>query len=359
MKYLIPVLIFLGALSACKEPKKAEEKPTAFSLTDKMLASTTTIAVASQPLTNELNFYGKIAVDNNKLVEVYPIVGGNVVKVNIELGDYVQKGQVLAVIRSTEVAGFDKELDDAKSDVLVARNNLKTSEELVAGKLAAEREVVEANNQLTKALSQQRRVEQTYDIYNIKQGGMYEVHAPINGFIIEKKINQGMMLRSDKTDNIFDIAEINDVWAMANVNEGDINNVKLGMDARVSTLSYPDKEFRGKVDKIFNIIDPETKAMKVGIRLSNSNYLLKPEMGANIKISYTEGKQMLAIPSNTVIFDKSKNFVMIFKSRNDIETRQVEVFRQVGTTTFIISGLQAGEKVITQNQLLVYDALND
>jgi cobalt-zinc-cadmium efflux system membrane fusion protein len=68
---------------------------------------------------------------------------------------------------------------------------------------------------------------------------------------------------------------------------------------------------------------------------------------------------MLAIPSESVIFDKSKNFVMIFKDRNNIETRQVEVFRQVGDITYILSGLKEGEKVMTANQLLVYDELND
>jgi cobalt-zinc-cadmium efflux system membrane fusion protein len=68
---------------------------------------------------------------------------------------------------------------------------------------------------------------------------------------------------------------------------------------------------------------------------------------------------MIAIPSEAVIFDKSKNFVMIFKDRNNIETRQVEVYRQLSNVTFISSGLNEGEKVITENQILIYDALNN
>jgi len=68
---------------------------------------------------------------------------------------------------------------------------------------------------------------------------------------------------------------------------------------------------------------------------------------------------MIAVPSDALIFDKSKTYVMIFKDRNNIETRQVEVFRQVGDRAYISSGLQEGEKVITNNQLLIYDALND
>lgn len=356
-------IIFLTSIvlfSSCSEKKKEVETATAFVLSDVMLSSTKTSVATLTPLKNEISFYGKITADNNKLIEVFPIVGGNVTKVYVELGDYVTKGQLLATILSTEVAGFEKDLDDARNDVIVAKNNLKVAQELFEGKLTSERDVLEAKSHLDKAQSQLLRIQETYKIYNIKKGAIYEVRSPLNGFILQKNINQDMLLRNDRSDNIFDIAEINEVWAIANVNESDIDQVKLGIDAAVTTLTYPDRVFNGKVDKIFNIIDPATKAMQVKITLKNDNFLLKPEMRANIKLSYTENnQQMINIPSEAVIFDKSKNFVMIFKDRNNIETRQVEVYRQVGNSTFISSGLKEGEKVMTQNQLLVYDALND
>ncbi len=346
-------------LYSCSDNKKKEETATAFVLSDVMLSTTQTAPARSMPLKNELSFYGKITADNNKLIEIYPIVGGNVMNVNVELGDYVTKGQVLASIRSTEVASFEKDLIDAKNDVLVAKNSVKVAQELFEGKLNSERDVLEAKSQLEKAESQLHRIKEVYSIYNIKKGAFYNVLAPISGFIIQKNINQDMLLRSDRTDNIFDIAQINEVWAIANVNETDINQVKLGEEASVTTLSYNDKVFKGKVDKIFNIIDPETKAMKVQIKLNNPDYLLKPEMRANIKLSYNEDKNMIAIPSAAIIFDKNKNFVMVFKDRNNIETRQVEVFRQVGDISYISAGLKVDEKVMTTNGLLVYNALNN
>lgn len=360
MKYLIIITLSALALTSCKkEVEKGEIKET-FVLSDKMLETTKTSVVSIQPLKNELTYYGKITTDNNKTIEVFPVVGGSVSKVYVELGDYVKKGQLLATIRSTEVADFEKQLEDAKNDVVVAKNNLKVAQELFEGKLNAERDVFEAKSNLDKAKSQLYRIQETYKIYNIRQGAIYEVRSPLNGFVIEKKINQDMLLRNDRSDNIFDIAEINDVWAIANVNESDINQVKAGENAAITTLSYPDKVFNGKVDKIFNIIDPETKAMKVLIKLPNPGYILKPEMRANIKLSYTENNnKMLAIPSDAVIFDKSKNFVMVYKDRNNIETRPIEIFRQVGNITYVSSGLSNGEKVMTHNQLLVYDALND
>lgn len=359
MKYFIVFFISVFILFSCGKQQDSAEIKKAFVLSDKMLKNTRIDSVKWLPLLNELNFYGKITADNNKMIEIYPVVGGNVIKVFVELGDYVKRGQLLATIRSTEVAGFEKELDDAKNDVTVASNNLKVAQELFESRLVAEHDVVEAKGELEKAKSQLQRIKATYSIYDLRPGAIYEIRSPLDGFIIQKNINQDMLLRSDRTDNIFDIAEIAEVWAIANVNESDISSVKLGLNASVTTLSNPDKVFEGKVDKIFNIIDPETKAMKVRIKLQNHQYALKPEMRANILLHWAEDRKMLAVPSSAVVFDKSKNFVMVFKGRNHIETREVQVFRQVGKTTFIQSGILPGEKVMTTNQLLVYDALND
>ncbi|AEW87182.1 efflux RND transporter periplasmic adaptor subunit [Flavobacterium columnare] len=350
--------VFLNLLSSCKQEKK-EEVQESFSLTDKVLASTQMKEAKKEQLKNEIQFFGKITADNNKYIEVYPVVGGNVTKVFVQLGDYVEKGQVLATIKSTSVAGFQKEYDDAQNEVVVAKSNLKAAQEMYEGKLNTERDVLEAKSAYNKALAQLKRTQETNTIYQIHAGSIFEVRAPISGFITQKSINENTLLRDDKTDNIFDIAQINKVWAIANINESDIELVKVGEDAEITTLSYPDKKFYGKVDKIFNIINPETKAMSAQIVLDNPKFLLKPEMRANIKLSYKENEYMMAVPSNAVIFDKSKNFLMIFKSRTNIETRQVEVFRQVGDVTFISAGLNEREKVITNNQLLIYDALND
>ncbi len=358
-KIIITSLLFALSITSCKKVDENKEETAKFALTDDMFKSTTTAIATKQQVKNELSFYGKITADNNKSIDVYPLVGGNVLKVNVELGDYVHKGQVLAVIKSTDIADFEKQNIDAKSDLVVARKNLKVAQELFAGKLNAEKDVLEAQSQVDKALSQVNRVQETYKIYNIKAGSIYQVTAPISGFIVQKSINQDMLLRNDRSENIFDIAEISNVWAIANVNESDIEKVKLGEDAEVTTLSYPDKIFRGKVDKIFNVINPETKAMNARIILDNKAFLLKPDMNASIKLSFNESESMVAVPSSAIVFDKSKNFVMIFKGRNNIETRPVEVYRQVGETTYISSGLSENEKVITTNQLFIYDALND
>jgi len=353
---LLAALFFAGA---CTKDKKNEDQVSAFRLSDTMLAKCEFYTADEKEVKNELRLFGKIQADNNKQAEVYSIVGGNVVKINVELGDYVQKGQVLAVIRSGEVAAYERDRLDAYGNVAVAEKNLQVAKDLFKGKLSSEKDVIAAQRELERQQAELARINEVFSIYNLKKGSLYNITASMSGFIVQKDININEQIRADKSDVLFSIAEINEVWAMANVNESDIPRVKVGFDASVSTLSYPDEVYKGKIDKIFTEIDPDTKAMKVRIRIPNANYKLKPEMNATVNVAYSEHDQMIAVPSSAVIFDKSKNWVMIFKDRANIETRLVEVHRQLGDITYISSGLSKGDKVISKNGMLIYDALND
>ena len=160
MKNFLFLLLLSSLLVACNKstPKVDEVNSATFALSDTMLKTTTTALVQLDVLRNEMTFYGKITADNNKLIEIYPVVGGNVSKVLVELGDYVKKGELLAVIKSTEVAGFEKDYMDAKTDVIVAKNNLKVAQELYEGKLNTDREVTEAKSQFEKANAQLKRM---------------------------------------------------------------------------------------------------------------------------------------------------------------------------------------------------------
>jgi len=308
---------------------------------------------------DELRLFGKIAADNNKLAHVYPIAGGNVTRINVELGDLVKQGTVLATVQSSEVADFQRQRFDALADVALAEKNVQVAKELFEGKLNSERDVIASERELAKANAELKRINEVYSIYKLGNESSYNIIAPISGFIVSKDINQNEQLRSDKGDMVFSIAQIDEIWVLANVNESNISKVSLGYEADVQTISYPDKIFKGKIDRIFNAIDPSTKAMKVLIKIPNPGLLLKPEMNATVVIHFSENRQMTSIPSSAVIFEKSKYWVMVFKSRSEIEARQIEVYRELGGITYVTSGLAPGERVISKNGLLIFDALND
>lgn len=359
-KYITLTMAALLILSCSKKEEEAKpQEKKGFELSNTMLKSVSLAKVEKKNIEDDYNFYGKISADKNSYIDVYPLVGGNVLSVNVELGDHVTKGQVLATIRSTELAEVQKDVSDAKTDLIVAQNNLRIAREMYEGKLNTERDVLEAKSQLQKAQDQMQRAGAVSTVYNVKKGNIYSVVAPISGYIVQKNINKDMQLRSDRSDNIFDVANLTNVWAIMNVNESDIEKISLGMKAQVSTLSYPDKVFDGKIDKIFKIIDPQTNAMQARVVLDNANGLLIPESKATIKISSSENNTALTVPSKAVIFDDNRSFVVMYKSRTDVKVKEIKVLKQVGDITYVSEGLSEGEEVITNNQLLIYRSLNN
>lgn len=358
----VPALLlacWAGLFTACTPERPPVPDAKAFALSDTMLQRIGLDTVKLMPVESIIELNGRIAAADNRLASVYPIVGGQVLDVPVELGDRVTKGQVLAVIRSSEVADLERKLFDARSDVEVAEKNLETKEALFASHLLSERKLVEARHQLEKAHAKLRRMEETFSIYSLRAGSQYVMQAPISGYVIQKDIMRDITLPTGHSDPVFVIAELDEVWALAEVYESDIARVKEGLNAEIITLSYPDRTFPGRVDKIFNILDPRTRTMRIRIKLQNPGVLLKPEMIARVRLSYQEEQQLPAIPAGAIINEGGKHFVMVFKDRYNIATRQVVPFRTTGGRTWITEGLEPGEVVISREQLFVYDALND
>ncbi|WP_073087534.1 efflux RND transporter periplasmic adaptor subunit [Chitinophaga jiangningensis] len=359
-------VIFLGIAllaammwSGCKHSEAEDTEKSTFVLSDTMLKNIKIDTAQMEPVQNELRLSGKVTPNGGKVLKVYPLVSGYVEDIKVQLGDYVQKGQVLAVIHSAEIADYEKQLAQAKSDQGVAEKNLKVAQDLYDSRLNTEKDVINAKGDLQKSNAEITRLNDLFKIYRKGKGATYLVTAPISGYIIEKNINNNMEIRTDNSTNIFTISELDDVWVMANVFETDIAKIKEGYDAKVVTVSYPDQPFTGKIDKIYNFLDPATKTMQVRISIDNKNMELKPEMFATVYVTYKDNDAKIAVPSAAVIFDNSKNYVLVFKDKFNISVRPVEVAKTSGNTTYLESGLQAGEKVISKNQLLIYDALKD
>ncbi|KIA88122.1 efflux RND transporter periplasmic adaptor subunit [Kaistella jeonii] len=361
MKKNLFILLASFALFACKKEEEKKEAAPAkgFVISNLMMKSTTLATVQNEYIKDEMAFFGKIAADKNQYIDIFPLVGGNVVSVNAELGDYVRKGKVLATIRSTEVAGYQKDLSNAKTDLVVAQNNLRVAQDLFTGKLNTEKDVLEARSQVQKAQDEMRRSQSVNQVYNMRNGNIYSVVSPIDGYIVQKNINKNMQLRNDRSDNIFDVANTKNVWAIVNVNQSDINKISLGMKAEVSTLAAPDKVFYGKIDKIFKIIDPDTSSMQARVVLDNASGELIPESKATIKVFQTENMTGLSIPSKALIFDDNRYYVVLFKSQSNVKVQEVKVAKQTPDIAYISDGLKEGDKVMTNNQLLIYRSLNE
>lgn len=357
MKQIILTVAIGLSIGACKKNEELQQPP--FKLTETLSKGKELAKAEIKSVQTEIALTGKITFNEDKVARVFPLAGGFVRQLFVELGDRVQKGQILAIIRSPEIAGFNSEGIAAEAELRKAEKNAQVAEELYKTGNISEVELINARKELESAKAEQLRIKEVLDMYGAGKESIYPIKSPVSGVIVQKNIALNMELRTEDISPVFLIGDLDNVWVMANIYESDIRNIQEGYEAEITTISYPDKVFKGKIDKIFNLMDPESKTVKARVVLPNSGYQLKPEMFAKVLIHYTEPVRKIAIPSQAIIFDKSRYFVMVYLSDDKIETREVAVYKENQNTTYIESGLKEGEQVMTKFQLLVYDALND
>lgn len=354
-------LVFIGSLmlQACgsAETKPAPEKEK-FAIPDTVMRTLRVDTVTTSQLINAITLTGKVGSNEENVVPVNALVTGNISDVKVALGDYVNAGQVLAIIRSSEMAGYGNDLVNAESNLRVSETNLQKTKDLFKSGLASMTDSLNAEVAVQQAKSELNRVHQVLKINGGSTQGEFVVKAPISGFIVQKTAINNMAIRSDNSTSLFTISDLKNVWIQANVYESNISLIKQGENVDVTTLAYPGKVFKGKIDKVMNVLDPTSKVMKVRVVLPNPGYLLKPEMYASITVSDRENKQCLSVPSQALIFDHSQYYVLVYNSKTDVKITPVQVINTVGDRTYLASGVNDGDKVISTQAILIYNALN-
>jgi cobalt-zinc-cadmium efflux system membrane fusion protein len=307
-------------------------------------------------MSNEIKLNGKVVPNEGRQAKVYALVSGKISEATKELGDYVQKGQTLAVLRSTEVVNMSNDISLAEANVDMAKKNKESVEDLYKGDLATERELANARLEYSKAVAELKKAKQIAAITGGKNAS-YVLTAPVSGFIIEKNITNNSEVRQDNDTPLFTIADLTSVWIMANVYERDINNIHLGDEVKVTTLSDPAKEYSGKIDKIYNVLNPGTRSMQVRISMRNETYTLKPEMFATIKVKAKTPGQNVTVPYKALVFENSKQYVVVKKSDEALEKREIQLVKKRGEQAFI-QGVETGEQVVTSSPVFLLSALN-
>ncbi len=351
--------LFGATLQSChNESQKPVEEHRKYVIPDSLLRTLNFDTVQTKPLVNTIAFTGVVDVNQDNQVIIFPLVSGNAKDIKVQLGDYVTAGQVLGTVTSSEMATYNNSLVVAQSNLAATKRQLQATQDLFKSGLASSLDVNTAQTNYDQAVSQLETAQRILKINGSNTNGEWVIKAPVNGFIVQKNITNGTSIRMDNGTGLFTISDLKNVWVWANVYESNISNIHMGDDVSVTTLSYPGKEFKGKVDKILNALDPTTKVMKVRVVIPNDKYELKPQMFASIEIANPENKQALCVSSKALIYDNSQYYVLVYNGHGDASITPVEVLNALGNKTYIKSGVKEGDRVIITAAILIYGELN-
>jgi len=354
LRVTIITSIMLAAVS-CQNNKTVET----MSVAPLSTGMQTTVAYAEE-ISRTLQLNGRVVPDEARQASVYALVSGRIGQVNVELGDYVHKGQTLAILKSAEIAGVNNELSLAKQNLEVARKNRETYKELYESNLVSEREFIVARAEYEKALSELQKAENVSAITG-GENSTYTLISPISGYIIAKNITSNSEVRADMAEPLFAIADLSEVWVLADVFEVDIENIAVGQTVEVQTLSRTKKTYTGKIDKVYNVLDPETRTMKARVSLANPRNELKAGMFVSVKITCWDVLQStpttaIVVPSEALIFDDNQTFVIVLNHNKQPEIRLVKEIFRTGNKCYV-EGIADGETVVTSEQIFLFEAL--
>ncbi|MDE3212654.1 MAG: efflux RND transporter periplasmic adaptor subunit [Bacteroidota bacterium] len=356
--HILIILVAAHLMTGCNDKKGPNDKAQ-FVISDSLMKTLKIDSVGKCPIVNSLTLTGKVGFDEDKVARIYPMVSGIISGVRLQIGDYVQKGQVMGVIRSSEMAGYSSDLVSAKANLLIARKNMDASDEMYKSGLMSQKDYITAQEMYKQAEAQYARSSEVLQINGGNSNGEYVIRAPISGFIVEKQVNNDMAIRADNSTSLYTISNLKDVWVEANVYESNISQVHKGDEADITTLSYPGRVFKGKVDQVLNVLDPTNKVMKIKIILPNLDYALKPEMFASVSVVNDRRSDALCVPASSLIFDNSEYFVLVYHSPSDVKTVPVKIISSNAGISYVTGDIQQGDKVIASNGILIYAALNN
>ena len=196
------------------------------------------------------------------------------------------------------MAQYSSDLLNAQTNLAIAQKNLEKTDDMFKGGLASVPDTLAAAVQLQQAKAELDRVNRVLKINGGNTQGEFVVRAPISGFIVQKGATNNMTIRGDNSTSLFTISDLKNVWIQANVYESNIALIHQGENVDVTTIAYPGKVFKGKIDKVMNVLDPTSKVMKVRVVLPNPDYLLEAR---NVCQHHGHGEREQGMPQRSIL----------------------------------------------------------
>jgi cobalt-zinc-cadmium efflux system membrane fusion protein len=360
------VLAGVIALAACGEhpkPEKADNPPPTFQQQasgvfvpdgSPLRQRLTVQPVNEEELRSELVAPAAVEAEPTRMAKIAPPLTGRVVKLFVNFGDAVKQGQRLFTLDSPDLVVAQSDYLKAKSALAQAERNLARQKDLRDHGIGAERDLEQAQTDRDTATSELDRTQTRLQLLRVGPGGVggpLTVVSPIAGRVIDLSTAPGQF-QNDPAAILMIVADLSVVWLTANVQEKDIRRVHVGDDADAAFEAYPGEKFTGKVLFVGDLLDPDTRTIKVRVAFQNPDFRLKPGMFASVKFQ-GETAQTLLVPAAAVVLSGEKSRVYAEVAPWTFAKRDVEIGEQVGQRLVIKKGLAPGTRIVTTNAVLL------
>jgi RND family efflux transporter MFP subunit len=257
---------------------------------------------------------------------------GRIVSINAEVGNHVRKGQLLAKMDDVNLA---------KTRMQYVNDSTELSRLTELYKIGA---VAQADYDLAKL-----SLEITKKTYNNLLENTY-LRSPINGVVTARNYDKGDMYAM--TQPIFVVEQITPVKMLINISESLFTQVDKGMEFDIAVDAYPNEVFKGKVNLIYPTISSTTHTFPVEVICQNTDQKLRPGMFARVTATFGTNHNVV-VPDVAVVKQQGsgEHFIYVLNADNTVTYTKVELGRRMGNRYEILSGLNEGDKIVTEGQV--------
>jgi cobalt-zinc-cadmium efflux system membrane fusion protein len=305
---------------------------------------------------------GRVTFDEDHTQRVATPIDGRAVRLLVKPGDSVKANQSLIALSSPQVGQVQADAQKAQHDLQLAQKTADRAHLMRKDNAISDHDLEQADTDLQKAKADVGRTSSQLRALGVSATDptpAVEIRAQIGGTIVERNVLVGQEVRADATTPLLTISNLDVLWVVADVYEQDLGLVRTGAAVNVHVPAYPGEAFPGTVAYLGDVLDPQSRTVKLRCVVPNPNSKLKPEMFAKIELTEAAGHDVLVIPSKAVLEDGGKARVIVVNAGNKLELRKVEVGPEVDRKVRVLDGLRAGEKIVTDGALFLKRDLDD
>lgn len=265
---------------------------------------------------------------------IAPQSGGRIISIKAEVGDFVQKGQVLAQMDKAQLEQAELQLNNLKSEYDRAKALYEKG-----GVSKSDFETIELQYKVANT---------TYE--NLLTNTILK--SPLNGVVSARNYDEGDMYTMSAP--LYVVQQINPIKAFVAVSEKNYSLLKKGIEVEFTPEALNGKTYVGKVTRIHPTVDAATHTIVAEVTIDNPKFELRPGMYSSARVIFSKG-DAIVVPDTAVLKQQGSGVrtVYVLKADGTVELRIVEVGRHIGSEYVILSGVQAGEKVVVSGQSLL------
>jgi cobalt-zinc-cadmium efflux system membrane fusion protein len=365
--------IALIAIAACSRPapeqtaaRTAAPDTQNVSLTADQAKAITVAAVTDRSFTIEKQAIGSIDFNQNLSVAVFTPYPGRIIKAYVDLGDRVVRGQVLFTIESSDFIQAQSNLISAQATLDQTRSALLRAKKLYASQAIDQNDYEQAVAAEASADGAQKAAREALAIFGMTTAEVDDlitkrrvepalvVRSPITGAVTARNAAPGLLEQPGGLPAPYSVADTTTVWLLADVTEEDSPAFAVGQELSVTVNAYPGRQFKGKVDAVGALVDPNTHRVTVRSEIRDPTHELRAGMLANFVIRTAQAAVSPAVPVNGVVREGDGTMsVWVTSDGQHFQRRTVTLGLQQDQYDQILAGVNTGERVAVDGAIFL------